>query len=65
MFFYIYTYFDAVKLYPLSQGCAVTFSLLMAAFLFKERINARCIVGVVLSFVGLLLINLDIAALFS
>ncbi len=56
---------DAVKLYPLSQGCAVTFSLLMAAFLFKERINARCIVGVVLSFVGLLLINLDIAALFS
>lgn len=51
-------YLDAVLLYPLSQGCAVTFSLLMAAFLFKERINGRCIVGVLLSFAGLLLINL-------
>lgn len=58
-------YLDAVLLYPLSQGCAVTFSLLMAAFLFKERINGRCIIGVVLSFFALLLINLDIAALLS
>lgn len=58
-------YLDAVRLYPLSQGCAVTFSLLMAAFLFGERINTRCIVGVALSFLGLLLINLDLSALFS
>ena len=58
-------YLDAVELYPLSQGCTVTFSLLMASFLFKERINVRCVVGVVLSFVGLLLINLDIASLFA
>ena len=51
-------YLDAVMLYPLSQGCAVTLSLLMAAFLFREKINARCIVGVALSFVALLFINL-------
>ena len=49
---------DAVMLYPLNQGCAVVLSLLMSAVLFKEKINAKCIVGICLSFVALLMINL-------
>ena len=49
---------DAVLLYPLNQGAAVVLSLLMAAIFFKEKINAKCIVGISLSFVALLLINL-------
>lgn len=49
---------DAVKLYPLNQGGAVILSLLMSSIIFKEKINAKCIIGIVLSFVALLMINL-------
>lgn len=51
-------YLDAVQLYPLNQGCAVVLSLLMSVLIFKEKINAKCIVGICLSFVALLMINL-------
>ena len=50
-------YLDAVQLYPLNQGSAVILSLLMSSIIFKEKINAKCIVGIVLSFVALLMIN--------
>ena len=50
-------YLDAVQIYPLSQGGSVILSMAMSALLFKERINLRCIVGVALSFVALLMIN--------
>ena len=49
---------DAILLYPLNQGCAVVLSLLMSAIIFKEKINAKCIIGISLSFVALLMINL-------
>lgn len=49
---------DAVLLYPLNQGCAVVLSLLMSAIVFKEKITAKCILGICLSFVALLMINL-------
>lgn len=49
---------DAVLLYPLNQGCSVVLSLLMSAIIFKERITARCIMGICLSFVALIMINL-------
>ncbi len=51
-------YLDAVQLYPLSQGASVLLSLLMSSIIFGEKVNLRCIVGVVLSFVALLMINL-------
>ena len=51
-------YLDAAEIYPLSQGGAVILSMAMSALFFKEKINLRCVVGVVLSFVALLLINL-------
>jgi len=48
----------ATQLYPLNQGGSVILSMLMSALLFRERINARCILGVTLSFGALLMINL-------
>ena len=56
-------YLDAASLYPLNQGSAVVLSLLMSAFIFKEKINAKCIVEICLSFVALLMINLDVSAI--
>ena len=51
-------YLDAVLLYPLNQGCAVLLSLLMSALLFKEKVTGKCLIGIALSFVALLMINL-------
>ncbi len=50
-------YLDAVLLYPLSQGCAVVLSLFMSIFLFKEKITAKGIIGIVLSIIAMILIN--------
>ena len=50
-------YLDAVYLYPLLQGSGVVLSLLMSAIFFKEKINAKCIVGLSLAFVALMMIN--------
>ena len=51
-------YLDAVQLYPLSQGASVLLSLRMSSLLVGEQITLRCIIGVVLSFAALLMINL-------
>ena len=45
-------------LYPLVQGAALILSGLMAAFLFKEKPNAKSIAGMITAFIGLLIINL-------
>lgn len=51
-------YIDAVQLYPLAQGCSVVLALLMSSIIFKEKITVKSIVGIGLSFVALLMINL-------
>ena len=51
-------YLDAVKLYPLNQGGALILSTLMAALLFREKITLNSIVGTVIAFAGLLVINM-------
>ena len=48
---------DAAQLYPLNQGCSLVLSTVMAAALFKERITAKGVVGILLSFAGLIIIN--------
>ena len=48
---------DAVLLYPLSQGAALTLSLLMSVFFFKEKMKPICAIGISVLFVGLLFIN--------
>lgn len=47
----------AVQVYPLAQGSALVLSSLMAALFFKEKIKPLCIVGLLVLFTGLLLIN--------
>lgn len=49
---------SAVLLYPLNQGCALILSAVMAAVLFKEKLTAKAIVGMLTAFAGLLIINL-------
>lgn len=49
---------DSAVLYPLNQGAALILSTGMAALFFGERPNVKSVVGVALSFVGLLVMNL-------
>lgn len=51
-------YLDSAQLYPLNQGAALTLSTLMAAIFFKEKLNLKCVIGIALSFIGLLIMNL-------
>ncbi len=51
-------FLPSAQLYPLSKGAALILSSLMSAILFKERLNIKCIIGMILSFVALLIINL-------
>ncbi len=48
----------STQLYPLNQGASVILSLLMSAIFFGEKINKKCILGICLAFIALLLINL-------
>ncbi len=50
---------NAVYMYPLNQGAALAISTLMATFFFGERPNLRCILGILVAFAGLLIINLN------
>ncbi len=51
-------YLPAAQLYPLAKGISLILSMLMSAIFFKERISAKCILGIILAFSGLLIINL-------
>lgn len=50
-------FLPSAKLYPLNQGTALILSSFMSRFIFKEKLTARCIIGLCLSFVGLIVIN--------
>lgn len=49
---------SAVLLYPLNQGCALLLSAVMAAVLFKEKLTAKAVIGMITAFISLLIINL-------
>ena len=55
-------YIDAVLLYPLNQSCAVVLSLAMSIVVFKEKITARGIIGITLSVISIIFINLSALA---
>ena len=50
-------YLDSAQLYPLNQGLALMLSSVMSAVFFHERLTLKCIIGLVLSFAGLIIIN--------
>ena len=49
---------EAVYMYPLNQGAALVISTLMATFFFGEKPTVRCVLGILVAFAGLLIINL-------
>lgn len=49
---------SAVLLYPLNQGCALILSTVMAAAIFKEKLTLKAVIGILTTFIGLLIINL-------
>ncbi|MBQ8849996.1 MAG: EamA family transporter [Clostridia bacterium] len=48
----------ATQIYPINQGGSLILSMLMAHFLFKEKINLRAVIGIALCLCALLIINL-------
>lgn len=50
-------YLSSVELYPLAQGGGLILSTVMSAVLFHEKLTAKCIVGILLSFAALIVIN--------
>ncbi len=49
---------EPIYLYPLNQGGALILSTAMSAVFFKERITIKSVIGTVVAFVGLIIINL-------
>ena len=49
---------SAVLLYPLNQGCSLILSAAMSKVFFKEKVTPKAVVGLVIAFVGLIIINL-------
>ena len=50
-------YLPSAQIYPLSQGLGLIISSFMSALLFHEKLTAKCITGIAMSFVALIFIN--------
>lgn len=48
---------SASLLYPISQGGSLVLSTIMSSVFFNEKINLKCIIGIILTFVALIMIN--------
>lgn len=51
------SYLSAAQLYPLNQGAALILSSVMAAVCFDEKPNGRSVLGLIIAFIGLLILN--------
>lgn len=49
---------DSAHLYPLNQGASLILSTIMATLFFKEKLTVKAVLGIVLSFVALMIINM-------
>lgn len=52
------SYLAAAEIYPVLQGANLIASAVLAHFLLKEKITKRCLGGIVIAWVGLILMNL-------
>lgn len=50
-------YLTSTQLYPLNQGSALILSSIMAQVLFKEKMTITSVIGLILAFVALIIIN--------
>lgn len=48
----------AIVLYPLSTGLSLTLSAAMSSVVYKEKLSTKCIIGIILAFISLTIINL-------
>ena len=48
---------DSAQLYPLNQGASLIISSVMSATLFRERLTLKCVIGLLISFGGLIVLN--------
>ena len=51
-------YIDSAVLYPLSNTMSIILSAIMASIFFKERITGKCVIGIIISIVALVIIKL-------
>jgi len=51
-------YLSAILLYPLNHGCTLILSTVMAVICFKEKLKIKAVIGILLSFVSMVIINL-------
>ena len=49
---------NSAQLYPLNQEMALILSTLMTSVFFKEKLTIKCIIGIFIAFIGLLVMNL-------
>ncbi len=49
---------NSAILYPLATGINLILSVMMASFFFKEKATPKCIIGVMIAFISLIIINL-------
>ena len=50
-------YLDSIQLYPLSSGCALILASAMSSVCFGEKMTKKSAMGLMLAFMGLLVIN--------
>ena len=50
-------YLSSAELYPLNQGASLILATFMSAIFFGEKIKPKCIVGIALTFIGLIIMN--------
>ncbi len=51
-------YLSSAQLFPFAKSLSLILSVFMASVFFSERVNLKCIIGVALAFIGILVINL-------
>lgn len=49
---------ESAELYPLNRGASLIIASLMSSMLLKEKLSVKSVAGIVISFVGLLIINM-------
>ena len=50
-------YLDSAEMYPFEQGASLVLSSLMSAIFFKEKLTLKAIIGIIITFIALLIIN--------
>ena len=50
-------FLDSAEMYPFEQGASLVLSSLMSAIFFREKLTVKAIIGIVITFIALLIIN--------